>query len=123
MEEIEPSTIFAEAARRFASCAATIGYCIDTRRTELAEMFGRDLRPLVVLLADDEKGRMDQLCAIMNMWDDPWIKYHAASFAYFDYGLEDARRVLEQLTSQSGLFAPLAQMILAEGGSKGWFLK
>ncbi len=114
----ERSEICNEAARRFAACAVCIGYCIDTLKPELAEMFGRDLRPLVLLMADDEIGKMDQLCTLMNTVDDPWVKYHAASFAYFDYGREDARRVLEGLTSQHGLFAPLARMMLAEGGSQ-----
>jgi hypothetical protein len=74
-------------------------------------------------MADDERGRMDRLSALMKTTDDPWIKYHAAGLAYIDYGLADARVVLENLAGQRGLFAPLAQVALGQGGSRGWFLK
>jgi hypothetical protein len=66
---------------------------------------------------------MDRLSTLMKTTDDPWIRYHAAGFAYIDYGLADARIVLEDLAGQRGLFSPLAQVALGQGGSKGWFLK
>ena len=123
MKHLERSDIAAEAVRRFAACAISIGYCIDTQKTEMADTFGRELRPLVLLMADDELGRMNQLCTLMNTVDDPWVKYHAASFLYFDYGREDARRVLGELAKGPGLVAPLAQVMLVASGSKDWFLK
>jgi hypothetical protein len=118
MTSLSHAEVAAEAVRRFKACAVSIGYCIDSSKSETGNMLGEDLRPLVLLMADDEEGRMEQLCTVMNTTEDPWIKYYAASFAYFDYRCEDARRVLEELTNQQGLFAPLARVMLFQGGSK-----
>ena len=95
----------------FTDCAVAWGYCYSSGKIKHAEPFADDLSEIHTALREATAGSDQPLIELMYATEHPWVK-HCSAAILLKNSPENAVLVLEQLSSQTGLWATMSEACL-----------